>query len=180
MNPRVEPETLNIRLAEVKAAMKAATNKRMYERYQCIFLYLSGRPPKEVATIIQRGYGTVAGYIRAYLSEGLEALTLDHSPGRPCRLTPEQEEELKQLLVEKRPADVGFPAQMNWNAPLVRDWIKQQFGVQYQERGVRDMLHRLGFSFTKPTYSLAKADPAKQTAFREEFEGVKKTGRGRN
>lgn len=176
MDQKVEPETLEMRLAEAMAAMKAATNKRMFERYQCVFLYLSGRSPKEIATIIQRAYGTVVGYIRTYLSGGLEALQLDHSPGRPCRLTPEQEGELKQVLVERRPADVGFPAQMNWNAPLVRDWIRKQFGVQYQERGVRDMLHRLGFSFTKPTYSLAKADPAKQAVFREEFEGVKKIG----
>lgn len=161
-------------LSEAKSAMKATSDKRMYERYQCIALYLSGRSRKEIASILQRGLVTIGNYIHDYESGGLEALALGHSPGRPCRLTPEQEEELKQVIVEKRPADVGFPAQMNWNSPLIRDWIQQQFGVTYQERGVCDMLHRLGFSFTKPTYSLAKADPVKQEAFKKEFEGVKK------
>lgn len=63
---------------------------------------------------------------------------------------------------------------MNWTAPLVREWIKQQFQVQYAERGAREVLYRLGFSYTKPTYTLAKADPKKQEIFKQEFEDTKK------
>lgn len=37
LNPRVEPETLETRLSEAKAAMRYTTSMRMYERYQCTF-----------------------------------------------------------------------------------------------------------------------------------------------
>jgi putative transposase len=100
---------------------------------------------------------------------------LKQPPGRPPQLNPEQEKELYQTVAEKTPKDMGFPANMNGTAPLVRDWIKQHFQVQYSERGARELLYRLGFSHTRPTYTLAKTDPEKQEAFQQEFEGLKKT-----
>ncbi|MCL4352034.1 MAG: winged helix-turn-helix domain-containing protein [Firmicutes bacterium] len=60
---------------------------------------------------------------------------------------------------------------MNGAAPLVQRFIKNRCGVTFSERGVRHRLYRLGFACTPPTYTLAKADPDKQTAFRETFEG---------
>ncbi|MBD2869736.1 winged helix-turn-helix domain-containing protein [Paenibacillus sp. IB182493] len=43
-------------------------------------------------------------------------------------------------------------------------WIEQHFQVKYSERGTRELLYRLGFSLSRPTYSLAKADPEQQEA----------------
>jgi len=43
----------------------------------------------------------------------------------------------------------------------------------WSDRGTRGLLNRLGFRGRRPTYTLAKADPAKQAAFRAEFEVVK-------
>ena len=94
MKLKENPERIEAMLAEAKSAMKHTTDKRMYERYQCMVLYLSGHSRADIATILQRRYETVGAYIRSYASGGLEALTLDHSPGRPCKLTPEQEDEL--------------------------------------------------------------------------------------
>jgi len=37
-----------------------------------------------------------------------------------------------------------------------------------------DVLHRLNLSYTRPTYTLAKADPQKQEEFKQEFELLKK------
>ena len=62
---------------------------------------------------------------------------------------------------------------MNWTGPLVQAWIKQQFNVEYTERGVRALLYRLDLRWTQPTYVLAKADPLKQQAFVLEFDELK-------
>ncbi|GGK06293.1 hypothetical protein GCM10007063_31000 [Lentibacillus kapialis] len=43
---------------------------------------------------------------------------------------------------------------------------------------MRALLPRLGLSYTRPTYTLAKADPEKQEAFREEFATAKKMNDG--
>ena len=52
----------------------------------------------------------------------------------------------------------------------MRDWIKQAFDVEYTDLGVRKLLRRLGFSYTKLTYTFAE----KQEAFKQEFEMLKK------
>ena len=100
-------------------------------------------------------------------------MDLQHSPGRPHRLTAEQEQQVANVVTFNTPQDVGFPANMNWTSPLVRDYIKQPFAVTYSDRGTRGLFYRLGFSCTRPTSTLAKADPAKQAAFRTDFEVVK-------
>jgi transposase len=169
-----------MRLEEVKMAMKETNDKRLYERYQCIFLFLSGESRIRIATILDRNIDTVGTYIRTYSSDGLKGLQLDHSPGRPTRLTSIQEQELYQTIANKIPVDVGFPANMNWTSGLVRQWVKKEYQVIYSDRGTRQLLYRLGFSYTKPTYTLAKADPKKQEAFKQEFEEIKKIASARN
>lgn len=54
-------------------------------------------------------------------------------------------------------------------SPLVRDYIKKTFDVTNTDRGTLGLLTRLNFRGTRPTYTLAEADPAKQTTFRAEF-----------
>ena len=174
MPKRTTFENTDIRLNEVKIAMRETQDKRLYERYQCIYLLLSGKSRKNIATIINRGIDTVGGYVQAYCTSGLQGLELKHSPGRPPLLTSEQEQQLYNTIVENTPVDVGFPANMNWTSGLIRNWIKQEFDVQFSERGTRALLYRLGFSHTRPTYKLAKADPEKQEVFKQEFEGLKK------
>jgi transposase len=168
------------RLEEARAAMKATDDIRLFIRYQCIYLYLSGETRIRIAEILVLKLETVGIYIRAYCSEGLEGLRMDHSPGRPRRLTSEQEQELCQVIVNQRPAEVGFPAHMNWDSGMIRQWIERQYQINYSERGTRELLYRLGFSFTRPTYTLAKADPERQEAFKQEFEGLKKITSSRN
>jgi transposase len=41
--------------------------------------------------------------------------------------------------------------------------------------GITGMLHRLGLSYTRPTYTLAKADAKKQKVFVRQIDMIKKT-----
>ncbi|MCY9698118.1 transposase [Paenibacillus alginolyticus] len=140
-----EFHNITIRLEEARKAMKETIDRRLYERYQCIFLFLSGESRKRITEILNRNIGTVSTYIRAYCTEGLKGLQPDQPPGRPTRLTSEQEQELYQTIINKRPVDVGFPAHMNWESGLVRQWIGKQYQVEYFDRGTRKLLYRLGF-----------------------------------
>jgi transposase len=170
----------NPEIQAIKAAMKATKNKRMFERYQTILLHLHGVKYDQIAFIVGRSAVTIGSYVKAYRAHGLNGLVLGESPGRPSFLSKEQEEQVRRLLIEQRPCDVGFPSEMNWTAPLLRDWIHREFSVTYSERGTRKLLHLLGFSFTKPTYTLALADPQKQEQFKEDFNAVKKIDSARN
>lgn len=82
----------------------------------------------------------------------------------------EQEKVLYKCIVNKMPKDVGFEPFVNLTAPLACLWIEKEFSVVFSERGMRDVFYRLGFSYTRPTYVLRKADLKEQEYFKTEFE----------
>lgn len=161
-------------IKEIEELIKSTDNKRMYERYLAILHHLKGKTNRAIAEIIQRTEQTVGSYIKKYKNEGLGGIEINYSPGAPKKLTDEQEEILVKTITTKTPDETGFIARKNWTAPLIKEWIKNEFSVEYSETGTRDLLNRLGLSYTRPTYVLAKADPNKQEEFKKEFENTKK------
>jgi len=97
----------------------------------------------------------------------LEGLVMKHSPAKPTRLNEEQHKQLIDLLIHKHPTEVGFEARYTWTLPLIASWIQREFDVEYSVRGISKMLKRLGFSFTKATYTLPSADREAQAAFKD-------------
>ncbi|CAM4378410.1 helix-turn-helix domain-containing protein [Paenibacillus alkaliterrae] len=114
----------------------------MHERYQTILLDLHGVSKKDTSKIIGRSLSTVYNYINAYRQEGIQGLRIETPPGRQRFLNAEQEQRVYQTIVNQTPADVGFPAKMNWTSPIIRKWIEREFGVLYSDRGTRELLYR--------------------------------------
>lgn len=105
----------------------------MYERLQTVSLRLKGKSVREIATIICRSKRTIRLYIRDYEKEGLSGLAMRFSPGRSPRLTKEQLDALKQVIVNQVPAEVGFTAKFNWTLQLIADYIKRTYGCTVEE-----------------------------------------------
>jgi transposase len=161
-------------LVELQEGMKEHKKTYLYVRYQSIFMMLSGESYEKIVAYTGLSPATLFNYRKAYCAKGLAGLERKKSPGRVPFLTPEQEQQVVHTVVNCVPKDVGFPVEMNWTAPLIRQWIEQTFHVSFSDRGTRDLLYRLHLSYTKPTYTLEKVNVMKQAAFRESFEQVKK------
>lgn len=161
--------------------MKNTHDKRMYQRYQVVYLYLQDYSAEKIAIIIGRSEKTVYNYVNSYKEYGIEGLNPGKAPGASYKLTPQQRKELVQVIVNQLPADVGFSAKFNWTLAIIAAYIEREWNVTYTLRGVSKLLHALGLSYTRPTYVLAKADPAKQKAFMEKtFPDLKKTAESRD
>ncbi|KEQ21631.1 transposase, partial [Paenibacillus tyrfis] len=168
-------------LQEVEQRLKHEKSRRMFERYQTIRLYLLSHDYSQIATSIGRSEYTVKEYVRTYRKHGLDGLIMKFSTGAPERLTKEQQSQLKQTIIDSLPHEVGFPAKFNWTLEIIALYIHREFGRDYSIRGVSKMMHRLGLSYTKPTYTLAAADKEKQKEFVEStFPELKKLRRRRN
>lgn len=163
-------------ITELKEAMEKTKSRRLYERYQAVYLYLSGYQMNVIATIINRHRVTVSDYISAYKASNIDGLALGQSTGKPPKLSAEQMATLLEVISTKVPADVGFKARYNWTLALAVEFVEKEWAVLYSLRGMSDVLHRLGLSHTRPTYTLEKADPEKQKIFVEEtFPALKKS-----
>ncbi|WP_255322317.1 helix-turn-helix domain-containing protein [Aneurinibacillus migulanus] len=53
--------------------------------------------------------------------------------------------------------------------------MKDKFAVTMSQSGITDLLHRLHLRYTRPTYTLAKANKEKQEAFVQQMNWIKKT-----
>lgn len=168
-------------LQEVEQRIKQEQGRRMFERYQTIRLHLLGHDYNQIATSIGRSEYTIKEYIRTYRKQGLDGLEMKFSTGAPERLTKEQQAQLKQTIINSLPYEVGYTAKFNWTLEIIASYIEREFGQEYSLRGVSKLMHRLGLSYTKPTYTLAVADEEQQKEFVETtFPGLKKLRKRRN
>ena len=155
-------------IEEIEEHIRHTNDRRMYERLQAIHLWLLRVPVKQIAEMLCRSDKTIRTYIRAYKESGFEGLEIKHAPGKSCRLTAEQRDELKQVMISQVPSDKGFPAKFNWTLQIIAQYIERVYGFQYSLRGVSKLMERMNMSYTRPTYTLAAADPEKQQAFVED------------
>jgi putative transposase len=162
-------------LDEIYRAMKSEKKTRIYKRYHSLYLYHSGKTCKEISQILGFTEKTVSTLNQTYYKEGLKGIPDKPRTGRPKRLTEVQESELRDTILNKLPQDVGFPSDFNWTADIIAKYIKLKYQYDYSIKGITLILKRLGLSYTRPTYVLAKADKEKQEQFKQEFEELKKT-----
>ena len=66
------------------------------------------------------------------------------APGRPCKLTPEQEQQLFRLL-DAGAAAAGFDSE-RWTLPRVQRLIEREFSVSYHARSLSAFLRQRGWS----------------------------------
>jgi len=174
VNKIFEENNNNPEIQAIKKAIKETKQKRMYIRYQVILYHLKGHTNIEISKLVDLAQHTVGIYIKKYKQNGLDGLVMHHSSGAPRMLTDAQEQKLYDVISTKTPDEVGFAYRKNWTSSLAVQWVKVNFKVEYSINGMLDLLHRIKLSYSRPTYTLAKADPEKQEVFKQEFEGLKK------
>ena len=91
-------------------------------------------------------------YLKEYDELGEESFnykTRGSKPGVLNKLSPSQEEELLQSIYQKTPEDSGIQHTL-WNSKVISEYVSSKFEVKFSQRGLRNMLTRLGFTSQKP------------------------------
>ncbi|WP_342420835.1 winged helix-turn-helix domain-containing protein [Paenibacillus sp. FSL E2-0178] len=130
-------------------AMKETESTRLYEIYLAVRLHLEGRTLTEIAKIFGMSFPAINGYWNDYLKQGLRLgiwpVQFGSFPTK--RRTAERN--------DCRPKTCGcwIRGQVYWSLRIIRAWILREFGEKYTLKGISKMLNRLGFSYTKATYT---------------------------
>jgi len=162
-------------IKNLKTAERNEKNEANKRRLLTVRLIMEGYTIPQVMQITNSCQKTVYTCLNRYKAEGIAGLATKPNSGRANKLTKEQEREVYETIKTNLPNQVGFAPFVNWTAPLAVQWVKKKYGVKFSERGMRNLFERIGLSYTRPTYTLKKADPEKQEQFKQEFERVKKT-----
>ena len=146
-------------------------------RRTAVSLLQDGKSNTEVARLIGVDVSSVKRWKRAAAEGGNEALTAKPNRGRPPRLTPEQKQELAQI-VRAGPLAAGFRTNL-WTCNRVRQIIRERFGVQYHRDHVGRLLHALGFTQQKPQRRALQRDEVAIEQWRtQDWERIKKRDAG--
>ena len=150
-------------ITELEQLHRRLHDKRQADRVKAVVALAKGWSAAQVAEILLFDEKTSRHYVERYQQGGVPALLEDNYRGADPKLDEHQMKELDQYLQEHLLPD----------AKAVIAHIEQCYQVRYSVSGVTDLLHRLGFSYKKPTHVPGKQDPAQQEDFLREYERLK-------
>jgi transposase len=148
-------------------------NQKQYMRQRLIAIKLlyEGFSRTQVSEQLGCRYDTLTTWIDKYLSDGLMGLVTPIRHQKPSRLTQEQQQQLKAMVLTQRPTDYGYQRHL-WTGAILAAVIEQRFEVTLKDSRIYEILSELGLSYQRSHRNDANADPNVQ---KEWVETVKKT-----
>jgi transposase len=120
-----------------------------------------GHSPSEIAAILRISESSVYDYMREYDTK--QKTINDPHLGRDCKLTSNQEHELKAYLNQTT----------YLKASRICRYVLEMYKVKYTVAGMTNWLKRNGFVYKHPIKVPGKLDPEKQAAFIEHYNELK-------
>jgi transposase len=146
--------------ADLRRAAARSRDADAARRMLAIALVLEGKSRKEAAEACGMDRQTLRDWVHRYNAEGLAGLSDRVPPGPAFRLTPEQMAELA-TIVEAGP-NPAVDQVVRWRRVDLRRVIVARWGMEFHERTVGKLLHRLGFARLSVRPKHPKSDPAAQ------------------
>lgn len=135
---------------------------------------LSGMSQADVAKKYGVNPSSVSRWQKIIQEEGIEGLKARKAHGAKPKLSPEQQRELVEILVEGAKSQ-GYPNDL-WTRKRVAKVIEKKYSVEYNFNYVADLLHRLGFSPQKPQRAASERnEEARKGWINNEWADIKKT-----
>lgn len=141
------------------------------QRLTAIKLLYEGQSRTQVSEQVGCRYDTLTRWMDKYLDDGLQGLVQPIRHQKPSRLSPEEQQQLKEMVLTQRPTDYGIDRNM-WTGAILAVVIEQRFEVQLKDSRIYELLSALGLSYQRAHRDYANADPNAQ---KEWVAAVKKT-----
>ena len=140
--------------------LRRSEESRYDHRLHGVLLVAQGMTCPEVATLLGDAPRTVQYWVQRFEQEGLAGLAEKERPGRPASLTPEQVDEIGQVLRQvPRTFDLGVNL---WDGKTLSAFVKKRYRVQLGVRQCQRLFRQMGFRLRKPRPAIAHADPQLQ------------------
>ena len=154
--------------SELRRAAARSWDADAARRMLAIALVLEGKSRKEAAESCGMDRQTLRDWVIRYNEGGLAGLSDRVSPGPAFRLSSEQMAELA-TIVEAGP-DPAVNHVVRWRRVDLRQVIAKRWGVEFHERTVGKLLHRLGFAKLSVRPKHPKTDPAAQAEWEKKLQ----------
>ena len=138
-------------------------------RIQAVQRVEAGESPEDVVRILGFSRTVIYDWLAKYREGGLDALRAKAIPGRPPRLDGNQLRWLYRAITTRNPLQYQFEFAL-WTRAMVRELIRERFGVRLSDVSVGRLLKKLGLSPQKPLRRAYEQNPQLvQTWLAEDF-----------
>jgi transposase len=145
--------------------IQRSEESRYDHRLHGVLLVAQGTTCPEVARLLGDAPRSIEYWVHSFEREGLAGLKEGERTGRPSRLDEKQIAEINRVLRTK-PSDAGMKVNL-WDGKTLSAWIQKSFKIELGTRQCQRLFRQFKFRLRKPRPVLAKADPARQKAYKK-------------
>lgn len=141
-------------------------------RKAIIKLHKKGKKQPEISFLLDVSQSTVSYWIIRHKKTG----KLEDKPrsGKPSKLSKEQLQELKNVLLDFPPQRYGGKS-LGWITKIAIQYVFDTYGVKYSMRRMQELFHNFGLNLITPRSEHNKASYAARTVYRMDFKKNSKT-----
>lgn len=118
----------------------------------------AGESPEDVVRTLGFSRAVIYDWLAKHRDGGIDALRARRAPGRPPKLNGKQLRWIYNTVTQKNPLQLKFEFAL-WTRGMVRDLVRQRFGVRLSEVSVGRLLRKLGLSPQRPLRRAYQQDP---------------------
>lgn len=158
----------------MKTQSSKSQNMREFRLLRAVELFESGMKQVDIARVLGVTKGAVSQWLSLYRENGLDALRYRKIAKKPCRLSDEQKDELRELLIQGS-EHFGYAGDV-WTLPRIAELILRKFAIKYCLTSVSAILKKIGWTRQKPVVRAAQRDEeAREKWLHEKWPEIKKS-----
>ena len=149
-----------------KEIVKQSDNEKYTLKVTLVNLMLERKmKAKEISELSGITRRTLSKWVKIVDEEGFGALREKARTGRSSKLSKEQKEEIKEVLINP-PGECGY---FKWAGISLSDYIKSQYHIDLCIRQCQRLFHELGFSIIRPQIypSLGDSNEEEREAYKK-------------
>lgn len=162
---------------QIKALFKKNERYSIGIRLYAVYQVSLGKSSRQLEEFYNTSFKQITNWVHRFEREGIDGLRDKPGRGRKPKLNQDQLHRLKEVVRDSSPLDFGYNS-ATWTGPLLIDWIKTTFKVEYKKAQIYNLLKKLGFSYQKSKGIYPEADKQQQAAFKEELKKTSDSSAG--
>jgi transposase len=151
--------------AELRGLAAKSTNAAQARRMLSLAMAMEGTTRAEAARLSGMDRQTLRDWVHRYNEAGIEGLVSRAPPGAVPKLTAEQMNELRELVVAG--PDPEIHKVIRWRCVDLRAEVARRFSVTVDEGTIGKWLNKLRLTRLQPRPFHPKKDPAAEEAFKK-------------
>ena len=155
----------------IKALIRKDERYGIGIRLYAVYQVSKGQSSRKLEDLYNTSFKQITNWVHRFEKEGLEGLKDKKGRGRKDRLTLIQKQEITMVLENELPTKYGYNT-ATWTGPLLINWIKKEFKIEYKKAQIYNIIKTLGFSYQKGKGIFPEANKEKQENFKN---ALKKT-----